>query len=215
MVKINSWDTLPIGTFQTIYKIQEDFKDDVDLRVCAALHGLTYEQLLDMPYTEAGELMNDCAFLYEKPKQKKPQDQYVINGKKYNVLLNMNNMSTAQYIDFKQLAEDCEKHMGLFLTVFMVPDGHKYNDGYNVEFVANEITQHFNVEDALSLSAFFFRWYVKSIQQTLLYSETILTTQRLLTRDKKLKKELKEMESQVKALRELLRYSYTSGLWKR
>lgn len=211
---INSWNTLPIGVFQQICSLNEQKADDLDFRVCALIHGLTYEQLLDMPWTQVSDLMDDCAFLYEKPKPRKMQKTYEINGRRYNTIVNFKDMTTAQYIDFKQLADGCENHMGLFLAVFLIPEGKRYNDGYSVEFVENEITQHFNVEDAMSLTAFFFGLCVKSTRRTLLYSESLLTVVKMRLKKGEMKDKVTELESQIRELRSLLQSLSTSELWR-
>lgn len=213
---INSWDTLPIGVFQKLYEIEQEKDENTEYRIIAALNSMTLEQVLDLPVSRVNGMAQEAAFLFEKPKKRKVQKSYVINGRKYEVTLNYKEMTTAQYIDFKNFAPECNKHLASFLTVFFVPEGHKYNSGYNVEFVAKELSDNLSVEDALSLSAFFFRKCKRLIRRTLLFSEAALLTLKWRM-PKGMKEEKEQMEMAVGILKQMERSISISGLdlWRR
>lgn len=211
---IKSWNEMPIGVLQKIYALENDHSEDKPYKLVAALSNMTLEQVLDLPIQETHQMIEDSQFLATPPKKVRAKKQYVINGRKYDVNLNPNEMTTAQYIDFQAYSTDCEKHLGAFLSVFLVPEGKKYNNGYNIEFVHNEITQHFNVEDALALTAFFLHSLKKLLRRVLFQTEAIITMTRWKAPTKELKEELKKAEKMVRQMNEALPSLFGLALWK-
>ena len=106
----------------------------------------------------------------------------------------MQNLSTSQYIDFQQLADQSRDMPAEFLSVLLIPDGHRYNDGYNLEDVVKDIENYMNVEDCLALTAFFFNLLRISIRRSI----------RILARlEKKANKEGLMTPEQLEALRKV------------
>lgn len=92
---------------------------------------------------------------------------YNINGTEYEAMLNPFSMCMGQFIDFKALTgkEGAEN----MLALFMIPKGHKYNDGYDMEKVKADILS-LPVTDVNAIGGFFFRLmrkYARIIQVSL------------------------------------------------
>ena len=49
----------------------------------------------------------------------------------------LGNVTTAQYVDFTNYSKSND--ISKMLSVFMIPEGHKYNDGYDMLQVINDI----------------------------------------------------------------------------
>ena len=64
-------------------------------------------------------------------------------------------MTVAQYLDFQQLVpEGFGNRPAEMLSVFLVPDGHNYNDGYDKETVLDDMYE-MSVPEGLGIADFF------------------------------------------------------------
>lgn len=86
----------------------------------------------------------------DRPKVKK---SYVINGTKY-ILDKSLNISTAQYVDYTNYMK--EGDLVKILSVFLIPEGHKYNDGYDIFKVMKDM-EEMSYPTATSIGFFFLR----------------------------------------------------------
>lgn len=86
----------------------------------------------------------------DRPKVKK---SYVINGTKY-ILDKSLNISTAQYVDYTNYMK--EGNLVKILSVFLIPEGHKYNDGYDIFKVMKDM-EEMSYSTATSIGFFFLR----------------------------------------------------------
>lgn len=157
MTKNKTWADISIGQFQRIYELQSrNLEEDVlAFETLAVVENTTVEVIMDMPVAIVREKMADLQFLYSKPRTGLIKGSYNLGGKKYRVFTNMNDFTTAQYIDFNTLNKDYDKHLAQFLSIFIIPDGKKYNNGYDIEVVQADIAKYLSVEDGLTIVNFF------------------------------------------------------------
>ena len=196
--KIN-WSDITIARHKAILALYEKYKDELDdpmfiYELTAAAYGKPTEWIDDMTIAEANTYANTLEFIKTKPKVRVAKRSYNLGGHKYNVTYNMTSLSTSQYIDFQQLADQSRDMPAEFLSVLLIPDGHRYNDGYNLEDVVKDIENYMNVEDCLALTAFFFSLLRISIRRSI----------RILARlEKKASKEGLMTPEQLEALRKV------------
>lgn len=207
---IDSWDKMPVGFLKDIHRITKDdtlSEDDKSLQAAAVLGRLPYDTLLNLPLDEAQELVARTAFLYEKPEKKKIRKTYNLNGRVYVPLMSMEDMTTAQFIDFNSLINDIDERLPEILSIFLVPKGHKYNDGYDKNTVVKDIAERLMVTEALGMASFFINGYKKYAMRTLLYSEAALEVA-MRKAPKELRPQAKEVMKALRHLREEIRSSY-------
>lgn len=200
------WKDISINRHAQIVKAYDVEEENRVYALIGACYGMTLEQVLDSDWRKVEEMAKSITFLNKKPKVRMARRHYTINGHRYDVQTNMKEITTAQYIDFQMLAPNCEQNMAQFLSVLLVPEGKKYNQGYDVDLVQKEIGDYFNVEDALALSAFFFK-----LLQILLRR----TTRRFLREKKKAEKEglmTKEQREAMDKLETTLRNLQSSSM---
>lgn len=206
---IDSWDKMPVGLLKDIHRITSDenlSEDDKSLQAAAILAHISYDTLLNLPLDEAQELVARTAFLYEKP-EKKIRKTYTLNGRTYIPLMSMEDMTTAQFIDFNSLINDLDERLPEILSIFLVPKGHKYNDGYDKNTVVKDIAERLMVTEALGMASFFINGYKKYVMRTLLYSEAALEVA-MWKAPKELRPQAKEVMKALRRLREEIRSSY-------
>lgn len=202
-----SWKDITVGDMMQIKEIgtlQLATEDEKNMRVAALLAGIDFEQIMQhTPLSQVRKYMDNASFLVDtKPQPIKARKTYEINGRTYKMLRNEMDLTVAQYIDFQSVEkEGFDKMPGELLAIMMVPEGHKYNDGYDREQVIEDMYD-LNVEEALGICDFFTRRFFNSLN--LVMTILILKTrwEIMWTRNKEKKQTLKEMLNLLKSLRE-------------
>ena len=85
--------------------------------------------------------------------------------------MNFHKLTTAQYIDFQSYSKDSD--YSKMLSVFLVPKGKKYGEGYDALEVINDVST-MPVGEVLGLMGFFIILYRSWSRALLKYSSRIL-----------------------------------------
>ena len=143
--------------YRTLLDIREAANiEDENERVYAIMEAVFGEDVLNLPLKDFNEKCKELQFLQKEI----PNDLHVkdikVNGREYYFDGLLGKITTAQYIDFQnyQKNEDEQKSF----SVFIIPKGHKYNDGYDMEQVFNDILD-IPVPVLFSASFFFSRQF--------------------------------------------------------
>ena len=167
---IDSYARLPMGTYLDIQAVNADeTREDVDKQVgiIALLTNKSEREILTMPIADYRELAAAAEFLGEQPRiPHRIADAYVCGDFKLKPTRDLTKITTAQYIDFQTFAPEGEAKAVELLSVFLVPEGLAYNDGYDIAEVQAAIRANLTVLDALALTAFFLRRYAALIKAT-------------------------------------------------
>lgn len=183
----NTWEEL---TFNEVLQIQQIISADINdtykaSNILAVLAGVEVDVIEDLPIHKFSSLLPNIEFLHNDPPKCNHQDTYDINGRKYCLSANITDITTAQYIDYQSYMKEENPDLCKITSVFLIPDGHKYNDGYDMEQVWKDVGDMLYI-DVMAL-AFFLR------KQYALY--TMITTDFLseaMKRKKVSKKEIKQ-----------------------
>ena len=142
------------------------------------------------------------SFLYTEPKPKKISSVYHLNGTDYKIIKKVNDITTAQFIDYQAIAKESGERIAEFLSIFFVPVGCKYNDGnYDRDKVVDDISSYLSAEEALGIANFFTVRCVRLIKRTLFLLEVKM---RMLS----WRKETRPMAKQMMDLIQQIRYTY-------
>lgn len=191
---IKSWKELSVRKYKEISSLKED--EDWQWNALAILNDTTYEDIVNRPLEETMLLSRDMRrWISDKWIIHPVKKHYVVNGRKYDFRGYPKDITTAMYVDFQNVGRNIPEDMVNMLSIFMVPEGKRYNDGYDLEDVKKDM-EEFNVEDAMSVCDFF-----SSLFQVL-YRRAVKQAQKAL---KKAKKDGIATEEAEKALKGLLR----------
>ena len=175
---INNYNRLPIGKYIDICAIYADTSlDDLtkQVKTLSILTDKSEDDILDLPILEYQGMAKEAKFL--EASFSIPKDAGRI-GRTYNLgkwklkpVSEIGKMSTAQYVDFQHLCDDPLHHLPELVSVFLIPEGHKYNTGYDIIELQDDIRNTLCVADASSLLAFFFFLFNVLIKGIPLYSK--------------------------------------------
>ena len=165
---IDNYAALPLGLFMELDAINRSDAEDLDKQVSiiARLAGLDERDVLDLPLADYSALAAKTDFLrHECPAATAPSR--LISGDFVLVpTKDFTQITTAQYVDFQTFSKKGIDALPDLLSVLLIPEGHKYNDGYDIAKVKETVLE-LPLPAALGLSAFFFERLVASIQASL------------------------------------------------
>ena len=132
--KLN-WYNVNLNQFillQDAFKIEDDTEKMISVAEIILGNDVT-----NLPLKEFNEQMKQLEFLKEEIPTSVPPKKLEINGKKYFMDCLLGNITTAQYVDFNNHSNTGD--FAKMLSVFIIPEGHTYNDGYDMLEVINDI----------------------------------------------------------------------------
>ena len=168
---IDNYNRLTLGQYQEIQEIsRNESLEDIDkqVQIISILTGVAEEEILHLPIQEYKELVVKSGFLNPENINYHPiAKKYILGKFELIPTRDFRKLETAQYIDFQTYAPDLDNHLVEFLSVILVPKGHRYNEGYDILEVQKAIREDMSVSDGISLVGFFFIWCRRSIQDSL------------------------------------------------
>ena len=178
---MKDWKDLSLKQF---YQIQ-DLLEAPDEYTTFNLLDLIYDiDSANMTLQEISKYNNALEFIKEDVPVVNIEEKYTINGTEYNSNFNLTVVTAAQFVDYQNYVKDNKWED--FLSVFFIPVGHRYNDGYDMKKVKNDMLQ-LNFATVKSIS-FFFILQLEAFTKHFLSS--LKQTMKKQKMDKKQKKEL-------------------------
>lgn len=171
---IDSYAALPVGLWLQVLAVNADAaREEIDKQVgtIALLSGLSEREVLALPLADYRALASRTEFLASSPERlPRAASSYTAGRFVLVPALDLRKITTAQYVDFQTFVKEGDDRIVEILSVALVPKGAGYNDGsYDVAEVQDAIREDISVEQALSLSAFFFSKLARSIRSSLTY----------------------------------------------
>lgn len=133
--KIMTWYDVTLYQFNEIEKAV-NIEDDTE-RVFRLAEIIFGEDVTNLPLKEFNDKVKQLVFLKEEIPNKIPPKKIEVNGRKYFLDCLLGNITTAQYVDFTNQSNTGD--LSKMLSVFVIPEGHKYNDGYDMLQVMDDI----------------------------------------------------------------------------
>lgn len=176
-VKYDSWDKVTVNVYDKLQSavaaaevtgIEEVDLINKEIAIIATLADVDEDVIADLTHSEFVRLSKQCNFISQMPKVD-IRENYTLNGKKYNVFRDIQNMTMSQYVDFQLLYKDREKNFKKLLACFLIPAGKQYGE-YNVAEVIEDIGNHLSITDANSILFFFVIAFQSLIKTMVNYS---------------------------------------------
>lgn len=186
LLTINEWNKL-------LELLNTKKKKDLDL--------VSIFELLEEDYTQlsAGEFQKRWNYIKSFfPQKTKVERYYILNGKKYKVLLNLAKLKAAQFIDLQTIIQSGNKLEDV-ISIFLIPTKKSlfrnkelnYGEGYDILELRQDILNHMTISDAFTLSDFFFSQSQRLLEVTKGYLTKKMVVEKNQMMEKKLKDNLK------------------------
>lgn len=180
-----TWGDITLKDFYEIKNIME-IQDEYTI-----YNLIDYIYKVDSSKMDISELYKYNVDFLSEPvpvKDIKIKEKYTINGRKYISNVNLTKITCSQFIDFTNLVRQSPEEFEKLVSVFFIPEGHEYNDGYDMKEVQRDILQlPIAVVQAMSF------FMMKEFQTYAVIFQLYLTEE--ITKMKNIPKEMKdEME---------------------
>lgn len=176
-----SWSEITINDYKRLKEISDrELDSDLEKSVgyLSVLMGVDEKMVWNRSVTELKGMLPDIEWLKEPYTFDKnwKSNRIVINEKKYDICVDINKFTVAQYADFQIYWEHRTEpeYMGKLLSCFIVPHNKKYNDGYDVLELVKTLEDAISVNTYNSICFFFLQDCVYSIKGSLLYSRYLM-----------------------------------------
>ena len=135
VVKPKTWDDITLGTYMQIVDILQSKKDDIDktFDLVDCIYNIDSKEL---PIQELNQY--SISFISDEMKNVEIKKEYVINGREYVLGSDLTVVSVAQFIDYNEYIKNGSKFNEI-LSIFFIPKGYKYGDGYDVKQVQEDL----------------------------------------------------------------------------
>lgn len=163
------WKDVSINLFYQIKKIIDADLEETDrkIKILALLMDETEEEFSGRKIGEVQELAEQLNFMQKDPFIKTNDVKTLfINGAEYELKTKLEDYSVAQYVDFQNYIKDGQNNLARMLSTVIIPVGKKYNDGYDIEEVIQNIGENLSIAHANYIMFFFTKKLVSSIKVT-------------------------------------------------
>lgn len=203
MIKVkDNWDSITWREYEQLEQmlfadIPETYKT---VNIIALLSGCSNDYLESLPIAEFQQLIPSLNFLNTEPETRYHKENYTVNGREYKFKGKLDEITTAQYIDYRAYMNEENKDVVKLLSAFLIPVGHDYNDGYDMEQVQLDIADMCWLD--VRAAAFFFRIQLAA------YILTLKSSLRKTMKTAKAKKaEIKQVEESLNSMAYYLLYA--------
>lgn len=200
-LKIKSFKEMSLKTYYELDKLKNKKIDAVDFEIelISILCECSVNDILDLTISEYQAIRAEAQFVADFPDiVPNCPDNMTINGHKYAISKDLSKVTTAQYIDFQNYLK-MENNVQYVLSCFLIPEGKKYGQGYNVDDVINDIMD-LDIIDALTVCFFFINLYLTSIKVILHSLESKTKKEIKKTKNKEMKKQLMKKLEEIHLL---------------
>lgn len=204
MLMIKSYNELPVGKYDELVKLTLEAKSETQckIKLISILSGYPVHILKGMPIARFSQLAKDASFIRETPKPHGHiEKEYHCGTFDLVPTRELETITTAQYVDFEEMTKLEGDHTVEILSVFLVPKGKGYCDGYKAKDVQDAIRDNLSVLDAMSLVNFFTKRWQRLIKNSLTSSERIL---RKLQKGRLSQEKKEELEAKIAEMKEVM-----------
>ena len=206
---INNYADLPVGLYMEILAVDRTDLGEFDkqVRIISIISGMAEADILALPIPEYKRIAAETEFLIHPCQEGRMAKSYRLGDLVLVPTQDLTKITAAQYIDFQTLSQEGEEKTVELCSVFLVPKGHKYADGYDIADVQDAIRRHLSVQDVVTLAAFFLRKYAESIVSSLTFCKREIRR----TKDPKAKAEMEAKLTEAETMLRQLAASLTGG----
>ena len=201
------WDNITIDKYYNIKDILDDEVDDditKNVKMVALITEKDESEIWNMDLTEAGEYISKLTFLNKFDIPDNPNMKFNLPGYQLKVMKDVTKINVAQYVDFQNFIKmPLREGMEKILSIFLIPEGCKYNEGYDIIDLQKVIRENMSFRVAEGLLSFFLNGYGSSLVHSLTYCKHQMKKMKNKEMMEKLEKTQKDLQQKLDSLMHL------------
>ena len=202
------WENITIEKYYNIKDILDDETDDditKNVKLVAVITDKDENEVWNMDMAEAGEYISRLQFLNKFELPKHTNMKIKLPSYDLVVIKDLSKINVAQYVDFQNFVKmPLKESMEKILSIFLIPEDHKYNDGYDIIDVQKEIRENLSFRVGEGLLSFFIEKYGKLLIHSLIYCRKQVRKAKDPEMMEKFKKTEKEIQQKLDSLIRLI-----------
>ena len=202
------WDNITIEKYYEIKDILDDEEDDditKNVKMVALITDMDEDEVWSMDMAEAGEYISRLQFLNKFELPDNPNMKFNLPGYQLKVMKDVSKISVAQYVDFQNFVKlPLREGMEKILSIFLIPEGCKYNEGYDIIDLQKVIRENISFRVAEGLLSFFIEKYGELLIHSLVYCRRQVKKNKDPEMMEKFKKTEKEIQQKLDSLIRLI-----------
>ena len=201
--KITTWEDITLDQYIQIYQLLD--VEGMDEMVYAEILKIVVgEDVEDLSLSEYKQMFKHLDFLKAKMPEVKAKKEYILKGNKYKCDLDISKITGSQYLDYVNYIKENKgvENFAKIISVFLIPKGHKYNDGYDIDELIEIIESEMKIIDVNAISFFLQRQYTAYISTLTVYS--IQTMKKMMKKEQNPQKK-EEIHQKIQETEALLR----------
>lgn len=200
------WKDVSINLFYQIKKIMDADLEETDrkIKILALLMDETEEEFSGRKIGEVQQLAEQLNFMQKDPFIKTNDVKTLfINGAEYELRTKLEDYSVAQYVDFQNYIKDGQNNLARMLSTVIIPIGKKYNDGYDIEEVIQNIGDNLSIAHANYIMFFFTKKLVSSIKVT---QGSLVWLKKMMNWNKKMKMKKMWLKKKMQKVKQTVKF---------
>ena len=149
-----SWKNITLKQYYQIVDICNNTDEYSAYNLVDLIYGIDSSKL---PAIEMEKYIKQLSFLKSDLPTCILKKHYTINGREYDSNCDLTSMTTAQFIDYQNYLP--HNKFEELLSIFFVPNGHSYNDGYDIDQVKEDLLDL--PMEVVNAASFFFKIQLK------------------------------------------------------
>ena len=202
------WENISIDKYYEIKDILDDEEDDditKNVKMVAVITDKDEDEVWSMDMAEAGEYISRLQFLNKFELPDNPNMKFNLPGYQLKVMKDVSKISVAQYVDFQNFVKlPLREGMEKILSIFLIPEGCKYNEGYDIIDLQKVIRENISFRVAEGLLSFFIEKYGELLIHSLVYCRRQVKKTKDPEMMEKFKKTEKEVQQKLDSLIRLI-----------
>ena len=202
------WENITIEKYYEIKDILDDEEDDditKNVKMVAVITDKDEDEVWSMDMAEAGEYISRLQFLNKFELPDNPNMKFNLPGYQLKVMKDVSKISVAQYVDFQNFVKlPLREGMEKILSIFLIPEGCKYNEGYDIIDLQKVIREKSSFRVAEGLLSFFIEKYGELLIHSLVYCRRQVKKTKDPEMMEKFKKTEKEIQQKLDSLIHLI-----------
>lgn len=171
-----SWREVSVNDYYKIKDVLEDkalSSTERDIAILALLSDADEDTIWSMNVNDVRELLAKTKWANSFKMDKHAPKTITVNGKRYDVRVDMEKFTVAQYVDFQSFFKKRPRrdYIGNVLACLIIPHGCRYADNYDIKALAQELPEQLDILSCEEILSFFAESCLLSIQATLISLE--------------------------------------------
>ena len=212
-----NWLTITLGQYMELMELLKASEDviktsgvtdmDIMFEIVKCLYG---DEAEDLTLPEYSKLLASLNFLGTSIPKISVKKSYELGGKKYKCNMDLSKVIGNQYIDYMNYVrqENGNENLSKLVSVFLIPDGYKYNEGYDIKELQNLIEDEMKIIDVNAIAFFlptFLNTYIfLTLKSSLSTMKKMMKKQKDPMKKEELRKKMTEIEDKMAQLMAML-----------